>query len=135
MFGSCYAAGFDTPGITGPNRIAVFASASNQMAYESSAFDRSFLFQYMVHEGMERAKAPRPSVESAFLYAQQRLSKEYPEQVPIISDGIAGDFVIGTPPSSPTPKPKPTPTPEPERNDPLVGNCGRMVQVGGCRRD
>lgn len=95
-FPTCYAAGFDIPGIVGPNRIATFASSADQLAYEATEFGRSFLFQYMVQLGMLMEQA-KPTVESAFEYARTSLARDYPDRVPLVDDQYPGEFLLAAP--------------------------------------
>jgi hypothetical protein len=92
---TCYAAGYRVPGISGPNRVATFASAPDQLAYESTAFRRSYLIEYMVVRGMLSGKAPA-TVEGAFAFAHTTLQRTRPDRVPLIQDDYAGDFVLGS---------------------------------------
>jgi hypothetical protein len=92
---TCYAGGYAIPGITGPNRVATFASPSNQPTYQLGTAG-SYLIINMVKEGMIQGRAP-DSVEDAFAYAKRTLEREHPNRVPTMSDGIAGDLVLGEP--------------------------------------
>lgn len=145
---TCYAAGYRIPGITGPNRVATFASAANELSYESTAFDRSFLIEYMVVRGLLAGKSP-PTVEAAFRFAHSTLSRNRPDRLPVIEDDHAGEFVLGSarytpagddpthgepglglsrPAPAPAPPPDddtPQPTPEPDDRKGL-GTCGAV---------
>jgi hypothetical protein len=90
---TCYAAGYDTPGITGKNRIATFATSADQPTYQLGG-SGSYMFIKMVREAMLDARAPG-SVEESFRYAKNSLEREAPNRVPSISDGIPGDLVLG----------------------------------------
>ena len=84
----CYAAGFAVPGVVGPNRIATFSSAANQLTFEIGGAG-SELFYAMIRQGMIDAGAPR-SVESAFNFAHATLAKDY-SNLPVMSDGVPGE--------------------------------------------
>lgn len=91
-FATCYAAGFDMSGIVGPKRVVTFAAPANRYAWESKKFGRSFLVQYMIHDGMLEGLAADASVEDAFAYADERLRAEYPAHVGLIDDRFNGEF-------------------------------------------
>ncbi len=93
---TCYAAGFSLPGIVGPGRVALFASAADRPSYEASWYGRSFLVQYVVAEAMLNGRAST-SVEQAFAYAEEAISARYPGRVPLMDDGFDGEFVLGNP--------------------------------------
>jgi len=143
----CYAAGFAVPGVVGPNRIATFSSAANQLTYEIGGAG-SELFYAMVKQGMVDAGSPR-SVETAFNFAYRSLAKDY-SNLPVMSDGVPGELVLGPvtwgPPAvAPAPTPPPVPVqpdvteppvtvdPTPPGGNGIVGGilCGLL----GCRRD
>ena len=91
---TCYSAGYAKPGIVGPGRIATFASAADRKSYQLGDAG-SFLILNMVRRAMLERQAPK-SVESAFRWAREELEHSSPENVPIMSDGIAGDLVLGS---------------------------------------
>jgi hypothetical protein len=142
----CYAAGFAVPGVVGPNRIATFSSAANALTYEIGAAG-SELFYAMVKQGMIDAGAPR-SVETAFNFARRTLSADN-TNLPVMSDGVPGELVLGPvtwePPAvaaPPTPPPAPvqpessaapiTVDPAPTPDTGLVG--GLLCGLLGCHR-
>lgn len=94
---TCYAGGYAVPGITGPRRVATFASSSTRPTYQLGS-GGSYLIIHMVKHGMLEGGAPG-SVESAFEYARARLEREQPDRVPSISDGIPGELVLGRVPA------------------------------------
>jgi hypothetical protein len=114
---TCYAAGYDLAGITGPRRLAIFASRARERGYQQGEAG-SYLVQYVVREAMVKGHAP-DTVQESFRYAEERLRIEYPNRVPIMSDGIGKDLVLGRwagdrPPriqaaDSDTPEPSPSP--------------------------
>ena len=144
----CYAAGFAVPGVVGPNRIATFSSAANQLTYEIGGAG-SELFYAMVKQGMIDAGAPR-SVESAFNFAHATLAKDY-SNLPVMSDGVPGELVLGPvtwgPPvvaAPPTPPPvpvEPDPAPDPVSVDPTPapepagGLGGILCGLLGCHHN
>jgi hypothetical protein len=90
---TCYAAGYAVPGIIGKNRIVTFASSSTQPTYQLGDAG-SYLFINMVRKAMLEGAAPG-SVERSFRFAKETLEREAPDRVPTISDGIAGELVLG----------------------------------------
>ncbi len=91
---TCYAASYALPGIVGPNRIATFASGRAARSYEVGDAG-SYMVVAMVRRAMIERFAPR-SVESAFRWAESYLKRTAPARVPLMSDGIDGDLVLGT---------------------------------------
>ncbi len=90
---TCYAAGYGLPGVTGPGRLATFASTAKREAYQIGAAG-SHLVIHMVRRAMVEGRAPR-SVESAFRFAERTLKRFEPDRAPLLSDGIGGDLVLG----------------------------------------
>jgi hypothetical protein len=90
---TCYAGGYAIPGIIGPKRVATFASPKDQPTYQLGEAG-SYLIINMVRKGMLEGHAPS-SVEDAFRFAKRTLEREHPNRVPTMSDGIAGDLVLG----------------------------------------
>lgn len=90
---TCYAEGYALPGIVGPNRIATFASSAQSESYELGSAG-SYLIIDMVRKAMIERQAPY-SVEAAFDWARDNLERTHPNRVPIMSDGIPGDLVLG----------------------------------------
>jgi hypothetical protein len=90
---TCYAAGYALPGIVGRDRVATFASAADRPSYQLGDAG-SFLVLNMVRRAMIERQAPA-SVEDAFHWAKNTLEETSPENVPSMSDGIPGDFVLG----------------------------------------
>ena len=140
----CYAAGFAVPGVVGDNRIATFSSAADEKTFEAGEAG-SDMFSAMLREAMIEGRAPR-SVESAFLYARSSLAR-WTNNLPVMSDGVSGDLVLGEtpaavratatpgpPPRTPEPvvnaTPEPTPTPAPNNG----GVGGILCGLLGCKR-
>lgn len=143
---TCYAAGYALPGIVGFNRVATFASSADRQAYQAGSAG-SFLFMSMVDHAMLEGRAPF-SVESAFAFAHDELSRDHPNHVPSMSDGYPGDLVLGPvpvirtafrEPASPQPSEQngerwgfrtyeadPSPSPTPGRRRGGVGVCGSV---------
>jgi hypothetical protein len=88
---TCYSAAYDTPGITGSNRIAMFTASKDELSYQNAA--GSLAIVYMVQRGM--LENGIRSVEDAYAFAKRELGKVAPENAPILKDGIPGDVVLG----------------------------------------
>lgn len=157
---TCYAGGYDVPGITGPGRVVTFASPSSQPTYQIGEAG-SYLIINMVRRGMLDERAV--SVEDAFRFAKKTLEETHPNRVPVISDGVRGELVLGhmkplggaarsgnsdeyprygSPPTSTSgtpesssygqaPSESPEPTAKPRKKG--VGVCGRFQY--NCRSD
>jgi len=120
---TCYAGGYDVPGVSGPGRVATFSSSSSELTWELGSAG-TYIVRAMVVDGMINGKAGS-SVEDAFNYAR---NKE-PSRGVVMSDGISGNFSLGPftwapkPPAPAAPKPvtntapspaTPPPTPKPK---------------------
>jgi hypothetical protein len=90
---TCYAAGYALPGIVGRDRVATFASSADRPSYQLGDAG-SFLILNMVRRAMLERQAPG-SVEDAFHWAKNTLQETSPDNVPSMSDGIPGEFVLG----------------------------------------
>ncbi|MEX2394209.1 MAG: caspase family protein, partial [Actinomycetota bacterium] len=140
MLPTCYSKGYALPGVIGKNRIAVFSSSADEYTWQMGGAG-SWLVYYMVKQAMVNKKAPG-SIEKSFAWAKKEINAELAERAPIISDGIAGDLVLGKVPSAPkpsapksTPKPSapsPDPTPAPTTSTKPCGG-GLLGLFGGCR--
>jgi hypothetical protein len=80
---ACYSGGFTE--VLRPGRILTAASSADSVAYENEGFGRSYLVQYMVRKAMIEGNAPT-SVQAAFSYAKEQLSRDYPDRVPVQYD-------------------------------------------------
>ena len=90
---TCYSAAYDTPGITGSNRIAMFTASKDELSYQNAAGSLSIV--YMVQRGDARARHPlrRGRVRVRVVAAARRQALR--SKVPILKDGIPGDVVLG----------------------------------------
>lgn len=89
---TCYSAAYDTPGITGANRIAMFTASKDELSYQNAAGSVSIV--HMIQRGMiDRGIR---SVEDAYDFAESSLrAAGAASKVPILKDGIPGDVVPG----------------------------------------
>lgn len=90
LLAMCYAGGWTTPGITGTNRVATYASRANQYTYEKGK-DGSTLVVEMVKHGMLEGAADG-SVEEAFAFARERMEETGSKSDPVMSDGVEGEL-------------------------------------------
>ena len=108
------------------------------MAYESSAFGRSYLGEYMVHRAMVLGAAA-DTVQTAPSWAHAKISQEYPGREPVQYDNSDGAVSLrprtgqaspggSQPPAEPTPAEQPpSPAPEPA---PPPRNCRGLICFG-----
>jgi hypothetical protein len=84
---TCYSAAYDTPGITGRNRIAMFTASKDELSYQNAAGSLSIV--YMIQRGMiDRGIR---SVEDAHAYASSALGAAGAgSKVPILKDWDPG---------------------------------------------
>jgi hypothetical protein len=111
---ACYGAGFDE--VLRPGRVLTAAAGRNSMAYENSAIGRSYMVEYMVRQAMIQGHAAA-TVQTAFNYAVDRISKEHPGREPVELDDSNGALDL-RPPGAPhtsesQPQPEPDPQPQP----------------------
>src|SRR5213078_3952368 len=84
-----------------PGRILTAAASADQLAYENSAFSRSYLVEYMVRRAM--LQRGMTTVEGAYAWAVSELQRDYPDRVPVEFDDIGGDLDLEVPPPPPPP--------------------------------
>ena len=132
---ACYAAGFDE--LVRPGRILTAAASSTSLAYDNSAFGRSYLVEYMVRRAMLTAGVT--TVEAAFARAAEELRREHPDRVPLQFDQVEGDLDLHRPTPAPDPapgsadgsSPPPSSTPPPSNG----GCAGLTMGVVRCSSD
>ena len=117
---ACFAGGFTE--VLAPGRILTGAADSSSLAYESAAYGRSYLAEFMIQRAMRNGWAAG-SIEQAFAWAQEELRREHPKRVLVQHDLADGELVLGTPPPpQPLPQSQPTsasgPPPEPSPQQP-----------------
>jgi hypothetical protein len=91
IFAVCFADSYNTPGVTGPNHVAVFSSAGGEETWENSQgsdFIRGFVLEAMLEH-----KAANDSVEAAFTYADHEMLAAGSGH-PSINDQVPGNFVL-----------------------------------------
>lgn len=134
---ACYGGGFDE--VLAPGRTLTAAAGPNDVAYESSAFGRSYLGEYMFRRAMIEGAA-NDTVQSAFAWARARISQEYSGREPVQMDASDGHTNLrpagvapaasssqGAPPpadqSAPPPQPPPSDPSTPPSTAPPPKNC------------
>jgi hypothetical protein len=112
---ACYGGGFTE--VLAPGRVLTAAAGANDVAYESSAFGRSYLGEYMIRRAMVE-RAADDTVQSAFAWAHDRLSSEYPEREPVQFDSGDGRLDLRPPGAAPSSAPSAAAAPAPEGTPP-----------------
>ncbi|MDP9387623.1 MAG: caspase family protein [Actinomycetota bacterium] len=134
---ACYGGGFTE--VLAPGRVLTGAADADSLAYESSAFGRSYMVQYMVREAIIDRRAPE-SVQAAFAYARAELARSHPDRQPVQLDSGAGPLDLrpgaGSPTSTPPPGPSgPPPSPPPSTPPPSTPpptTCQKFLIVSSC---
>ena len=139
---ACYGGGFNE--LLGPNRVLTAAAGPDDVAYESSLFQRSYFGEYMIRRAMIEGRS-NDTVQSAFSWASANLAQDYPERQPFEldqSDGhvnlrpaIAAATGASNDASASTPPPDSSSTPPPDSgggSDPAPpssnGNCSGLFR-------
>ncbi|MEY2424563.1 MAG: hypothetical protein QOI61_135, partial [Actinomycetota bacterium] len=112
---ACYGAGFDE--VLRPGRVLTAAAGRNSMAYENSAIGRSYMVEYMVRQAMIQGRAA-DTVQTAFNYAVDRISKEHPGREPVELDNSNGALDLHAPGAAHASQPQPQPEPQPQPSSP-----------------
>lgn len=150
----CYGSGLDD--MLAPGRVMTAAAAEPDLAYENSALGHSYLVEYMVRRAM-LGGAAAGSVQDAFNWARNEISREYPNRVPVMVDQARSPLVLGARPAPPAPAPRPASEPapkqepaqnppaqsEPQRPTPATtppgspdnGACTEVLGVGLCQQN
>src|ERR1043166_9689621 len=68
------------PEILKPGRILTAAADANSLAYENESFGRSYLEEYLIHQGLLEKLSAGPTAQDAFNYAQAGLQRDYPDR-------------------------------------------------------
>jgi hypothetical protein len=114
---ACYGGGFDE--LLAPGRVLTAAAGANDVAYESSAFGRSYLGEYMVRRAMIEGAA-NDTVQTAFAWARSRINQDYSGREPVQFDHTDGRLSLRPPGASAatsqssSPPVEQSPTPQPE---------------------
>lgn len=73
----CFGGGFQE--LLGPGRILTGAADPDELAYESSAFGRSYMVEYLFQRAVAQRMAPEPTVQAAVAWANAELGVAYPD--------------------------------------------------------
>ncbi len=139
VMATCYGGGFTE--LLAPGRVLTAAADADNLAYENSAFGRSYLDEYLVHQGLLEGRAAAPTAQAAYAYAQAGLERDYPNRTltqfdestePISLDGVhrPADGSTTAPSAPPPPpsgplglptSPPSTPPPDPQPCTNLLG--------------
>ena len=106
---ACYSGGFTE--VLAEGRVLTAAAPAGSLAYETDAYNRSYLVEFMVRRGMIQNAAP-PTVEAAFAYARSEISRDHPRRVPVQFDSLSGELDL-RPPGVARPQAQPTAAPQP----------------------
>lgn len=117
----CYGGGFVET--LAPGRVLTGAAPANKLAYENSAFGRSYMVQFMIREAMLNGHAAA-TVQTAFDYANTVISRDYPGREPVqIDHGTtaldlrpADAAIRQAPPTTATTRPPAPPPAAPSNN-------------------
>ena len=122
---ACYGGGFTE--LLAPGRVLTAAAGPDDVAYESSAFGRSYLGEYMIRRAMLQGAAG-DTVQSAFSWAHAKISQEYPGREPVQYDNSDGALSLrprsssgtssGASPGSGYPAPEEVPAEDPSTGTP-----------------
>ncbi len=121
---ACYGGGFTE--VLAPGRVLTAAAGANEVAYESSAFGRSYLGEYMLRRAMIEGAA-NSTVQSAFAWARAKISQEYSGREPVQFDSSDGSLNLrpaqasagSEQPAQAAPaQPAPSPEPAPDQGTP-----------------
>lgn len=102
VIAACYGGGFTE--VLRPGVILTGAAPADSEAFENTTFDNSYLVEFMVNRAMREHRADS-SVQSAFEYARQALSLEYPKRVPVQFDQAGGPLDLRPPGAARPPAP------------------------------
>jgi len=94
VIAACYGGGFDE--VLAPGRVLTAAAPAGQVAYETTAFDHSYLVEYMIQRGMTEGRGG-PSVQSAFAYARDGIARDSPERQPVQYESAADNLTLTSP--------------------------------------
>lgn len=118
LLATCYADGFTE--LLAPGRVLTAAAGANELAYENTALNGSYLVHYLVREGWLLGAAG-PSVQEAFAYADSSLARDHPRHRPILRDGYGRPLILG--PGDPTSAAGQAPPTPAEPSDPGTGSA------------
>jgi hypothetical protein len=107
---ACYGGGFTE--VLRPGRVLTGAAGADSLAYENSTIGRSYMVEYMIRQAILQGRASA-TVQSAFYYAVDHLSREHPGREPMQVDDGDGALDLRPPGSTARPPAQPDPQPDP----------------------
>jgi hypothetical protein len=130
---ACYSGGFTE--VLADGRVLTAAAPAGSLAYETDAYNRSYMVEYMVRRAMIQ-NAASASVESAFAYARSELSRDHPRRVPVQFDSLQGELDLRPPgahqiQARPTGAPQPSTAPKPPPGSSPSGSGSGSGSGGG----
>lgn len=111
---TCYSGGFDE--VLAPGRVLTAAAGPDDVAYESSRFQRSYLGEYLLHRAIVGGAA-NASVQDAFEWAKAEIARDYPDRQPYELDAGNGPLILHPPGFSPQSAPAQSSPPQPSNNN------------------
>jgi Caspase domain len=135
---ACYGGGFVET--LAPGRVLTGAAPAHQLAYENSAFGRSYMVQFMIREAMLDGRAAA-TVQTAFDYANAALARQYPGREPVqVDHGTTpldlrppGAVARQSPPTTAAPQPPPPPAPKNSTTTTTAPKCQGVPNPLGVR--
>ena len=119
---ACFGGGFTE--VLRPGRVLSGAASANSLAYENSSIGRSYMVYYMVRQAIINGHASA-TVQSAFNYAVNRISREHPGREPVQIDNGDGALDLRPPGSNAAPPrsdPPPSNPSTPPTSEPPAGD-------------
>lgn len=130
---ACYGGGFTE--VLGPGRVLTAAAPADKLAYENSAFNRSYLVEYMVRRGMIEDQAS-DTVQTAFDFARAGIARDFPGREPVQFEHSGGPLDL-RPPGAPRRSPQPSQSPPPQQQQqsppPSTTTTTAPPQNNGCK--
>ena len=112
---ACFGGGFDE--VLAPGRILTAAADANHLAYETSAFNRSYLVEFLIRQAILMRQADT-SIQAAFQYAVSTIAQAYPGREPVQYE-LAPAAILALPfPGTGRTAPAPPPSTTPASADP-----------------
>lgn len=78
VMAACYGGGFDE--LLGPGRVLTAGAGPGELAYESEAYGRSYLAEFVLRRGILGGEAGEPTVQAAVAWATAQLAERHPDR-------------------------------------------------------
>lgn len=126
----CYGGGFDE--LLAPGRVLTAGAGPGELAYESDAYGRSYLAEFVLRRGLLQGGAGEPTVQAAVAFGMRELAHQHPDRqlwhrddagYPISLDGVRRDGSV---------QPVSAEEPEPEPSGGLLGGGCLLGLLGTC---